>query len=292
MPQSQGSPEPGKKGWSTTTIGVVVAGIVALAGLFIAQSSGRSLSMKFGDHTIELGANPEIGAVLDQAIATNAQDFEALLAARNYYRVTSPSLVDAMARIDAAKEEYLTVTAGMRQLLVNLDGPFAGPGTLRSADEGFMAALEDLDRPLGDTPEEGRLIIELWRRSLERRSPFGLRLFQATVMPVRADANGAPLVYVCPRIGANIAGKAVEIFRPTGSPSIQGVLEPDTRRRLDCTGAAASLREMFMGKPIVLGIDPTRFGLLAEGSGDILPAQIQADFEIQPIRAGMIAAKP
>lgn len=263
-------------------VSAAIAGALALYGLYIAQTSGRDLSIKVGDQVIELGADPDLTTVIDEAMAKNPAVFEAILSTRDFYKVTSPRLVDALARIDAAKEGEAPVAIGMRKLLWNLEGPFKGPGTLREADARFMAALEELDQPVVDASERSALIIELWQRSLERTPPLGLRLFRSRVVPVRAEADGVPRVYFCPGVDG-LALKHVAIFRSGSATSVEGVLTEDTRQRLPCDGDRVTLQELFAGAPMLLGVDPARYALLSGTGGD--PAEeIEASFEVQPSR--------
>lgn len=264
---------------------VLAAAVVALAGLAAAYSSGRGLSVKIGDYALEFGADAEMGAVLDAAMRARPDDFAALLAARGFHLITSPGFVDALARIDAAKADAADVTQGVRRLLWNLEGPFSGAGVLSEADVRFISALEDVDRQATREPG-GAVIIELWQRSLERRSPLPLRLFEAKVVPVRAGEPG--VVYFCPPGDGRLDGKHASIFRKDADEILEGALVADDRRRLDCPAEGVSVRDLFAGRAMTLGVDPARYAAFAGGAA--AGAGVAATFEVQPSRPAIAAA--
>jgi type IV secretory pathway protease TraF len=278
------APPAGDKTSAPTRWIALALAAVALAGLAAAYASGRSLSVKIGDYALDFGADPEMGAVLDAALAARPDDVAALLAARGFHRVTSPGLVDALARIDAAKAEGMAVTQGVRRLLWNLQGPFSGAGVLSEADARFLTALEDVDRRATAEPG-GAVIVELWQRSLERRSPLPLRLFAARVVPVRAGEPG--VVYFCPPADGRLDGKHAAVFRKDTDAALDGALVADDRGRLDCPAEGVSVRALFAGAPMTLGVDPARYAAFAGTDGTVdggAAGGVPATVEIQPSR--------
>jgi hypothetical protein len=272
---------------------VAIAAVAAVVVIWRLTGTDRPFTFALdneGKFTVTAEAGDDFDAIIDRAIEENPALVEAVLSNHDYYSVNSVRLVDALERLGAA-EEPGDVTLGIRKLLWNLDGPFRGPGTLAMADERFMRALEELDRPVNEPGDKSRLIIELWQRGLERESPLGVRTFRASVVPVRpaGEPNGQ-FVFLCP--GTGLGSKAVTLWTTRGG-LITGVLAEDNRR-LPCTTLRVALDRLFAGDPLTLGVDPATYQALADPqrSGEPLPEKVEALFEVQPAKLTALISMP
>ncbi len=274
-----------------TQIGLAaIAALAVLAAIYLLSGSGRPFQIsldKEGRFSVEAKPGDNFATILDSAMQTDPRSVEALLGTYNFYKLTSPQLVDAMSRIDAAAPATAEVTHGMRQLLWNLAGPFKPPGTLDGADVRLLDALDDLD-PHGDAAHASRLLAGIWERSLDRTGVFKPRAFKADVAVVRtADGAGGAAIYACP--GSPLVGKLVtmipEVSKGDLSLQIKGTILQDPFR-FGCGGSeGTSLEALLAGKAESLGIDPISYAELATPStADAgLPPTVAAKFQVSPV---------
>lgn len=193
--------------------------------------------------------------------------------------MTGDKLVGALARIDAAAESNRELTAGLRNLLWDLNGPFAPPGTFRGADERLITALDELENVSFESGQASRLIAEIWRLSLNRERLFRQRRFNAEVHQVSGPAStpGAlPSIYACP--GNQLAGMYATLW--TTSSSTTGPLVVDVKH-LNCS-APDSLSALLSGKPAQLGLDATAFTQLFPDGTTPSDGSLVAYFHVYP----------
>ncbi len=132
---------------------LAVLAAVGVFGIIKITEGGAGGSVEVTSGGVKFSQNREdnFSDLLHKAVTADPHTVEALLSKHDYYRIDSPRLVDALARLDADGSTPSPVALGIRRLLWKLEGPFKGPGTLSGADDGFVKALEELDaRPAGD----------------------------------------------------------------------------------------------------------------------------------------------
>ena len=237
---------------------------------------------KEGKFTVEARAGDNFATILASAIEKDPRTVEALLGTYDFYKLTSPELVDALARLDAAAPPNAAVTHGMRELLWNLAGPFERPGTLVGADERLIGALDELEATPGGT---SKLFAGIWQRSLDRTGLFRPRSFNAEVVRLWGGAAAPPgqvFVYSCP--GNVLVGKQTTLWTEGERAGAVTGLIVDDLQRFDCGNAGKTVEEMLAGQPARLAVDGATFGNLlgATDASAALPPRIEAKFRVHP----------
>jgi|GEM_PF-2457795 len=179
---------------------VAVVAIIALAtivglsifyrdtGFEVVIDREKGITMTFDESEIDL---PDLLLDLlaeDGSSGNHRQMVEAVLERQGYYHMSNLRLADALRTLSADDPNGLA--AALRELLYDLDGPFAPPHTLAGATDDrllreALAALEvDLDKIAALTPEAvNPLLASLWEQSLERDGVLKARPIQAVLRP-------------------------------------------------------------------------------------------------------------
>lgn len=275
------------KPWVRQISLVAVVAIVAVATYFVVTDLAEMnknfdvVLDKEGKIAIAVSADDSFADILSAAIARDSETVEAILAAKQYYRLTSTQLVDELRKFDAAHSETQEVSRGLRRLLWDLQGPFSPPGTLRGADERMIRALDDLDEALSGAQEASTLLTELWRLSLERKGVFKPRLFHASIeiVPAISVAGGwTGTVLACP--GSMLVGRMLFV-RTRGSMKVEVSHNPSL---FNCDPPALTASQMLAGGQVRLGLSEDVFRKLVDPDGlaGIGDGRNTASFEIYP----------
>jgi hypothetical protein len=269
-----------------------VAALALLAAIWLLTRTDRPFEIsldKEGKVTIEARSGDSFAMILDSMLGKDLGSVEGALNARGFYRLSSPQLVDALARIDTAAPPNAGVTQGMRELLWNLAGPFKRPGTFAGADERLIGALEELE-----THPTSKLFAGIWERSLERTSIFRPRSFGADVMRLSGGPAAPPgevFVYACP--GNELVGKRMTLWTE-GAPSgaLTGLIVDDLQR-FDCGNAGKAVEELLAGQPAQLALDRASFAVLfGDSDPAMVPRSVAAKFRVHPkeLTAAVVSA--
>lgn len=180
---------------ATSRAAIAITAIIALAGIvglavFHRNSGFEVVLDKEGRVSLDFeGSQVDFADVLDRVLS--ADDgvssekvlAEAILETRGYYHVTNVRLVDALRSLPPG-EDNQPFTDALRNLLFDLQGPFARPYTFAGADDDrLLDALKDLDRKTtnGDPSAVSPLLSGLWRMSLDVNDIFRPRPINASL---------------------------------------------------------------------------------------------------------------
>jgi hypothetical protein len=168
---------------------VAIAAVVSFA-LYFRDSGVEIVLDKEGRVTLDFADNQvDFADLLDRVLAADDGQSsekvlaEAILENRGYYHVTNVRLVDALRALPPSDDNE-RFTAALRELLYDLQGPFARPYTFAGADDDrLLDALKDLDPKTtnGDPQAVSPLLSGLWRMSLNVDDLFRPRPINATI---------------------------------------------------------------------------------------------------------------
>lgn len=258
--------------------GIVVLGVLIGLAIFHRQSGFQVELGKEGKVALNFeGSKASLAEVLDKALiaeddgSSEKRLAEMVLATRGYYHVSDRRLAHALRDL-REEEDTRDFTSAVRELLYNLEGPFARPHTFSGARDGrLLRAFEDLD-PEGKDPEAvSPLFSSLWRMSLNHDGVFRPRPVSAAVKP---DANvNRNRAAVC--FGSILEGKEVLISGPGALQT--AVVDADQ------VCVPRSLRELLAGEPEQLRLAPDDFAAL-QGSttADGRVTELQVDLIVSP----------
>lgn len=274
--------------WTKPISLIAITAIVAIAAYFIITDlaeMNKELDIgldKEGKVTIRVSADDRLSEVLKKAIAEDSSTVEAVLASKQYYKLTNPELVDKLRSLDASEPDGQAVSERMRELLWNLEGPFSTPGTLRGADTRMIMALDDLDTELEESQVASVLLTELWRLSLERKGVFKPRPLQAgiQIVPGLPSASAEPYpALVCP--GSVLVERELGILGSGGLIKIEAFHQASL---FDCDPPALTAGQMLEGGIIRIGLSELAFRKLvgSNGAASIGDGKTTAIFEIYP----------
>jgi len=180
---------------ATSRAAIAITAIIAFAGIIglavLHRDSGFEVVLdKEGRVSLDFeGSQVDFADVLDRVLS--AEDgassekvlAEAILETRGYYHVTNVRLVDALRSLPPGDDNQ-PFTDALRNLLFDLQGPFARPYTFAGADDDrLLDALKDLDRKTtnGDPSAVSPLLSGLWRMSLDVNDIFRPRPINASL---------------------------------------------------------------------------------------------------------------
>jgi len=257
---------------------LVIAAIVVTATYLLARMN-KEFSIGIGKEgaAILVKADDSFNSVLNKAIETDSGTVEAILGQKQYYKLTSVQLVDALRKLDASQPDNQRVSQGLRTLLWDLKGPFALPGTLRGADLRMMGAFDDLEEALKEAEEANHLFTELWRLSLERKGVFKPRLFHASIEII--DAPTDETAFACP--GSMLVERLVFIH----VVGFDGSLTREVTQNpllFHCDPPALTARQMLAGGTVRLGLSERAFENLVGDDAGIGVSRTKARFEVYP----------
>lgn len=259
-------------------VAVVAAAVVIVVTILDRRGSEFEVIVKEGAIHIVAHEETRLSDIVERAIEEEARDFADLAARHDYYHISSRGLVDKLATLHPSADDV--VTAGLRELLWDLKGPFATPGTFSGADARLIEAVVELDDLIGEGGSSG-LLADLLRRSLSGERPFHHRRFNAEVvrLPIEGAGDaGARIVYACPP-GA-LDGLGVTLI---GRGLVTGLIDT-AHPRLDCRTAGSTLPDMIAGEPVRLGLDAATYAeLMGRSAGDGAPAEVvEIGFNLHP----------
>ncbi|MFO1208770.1 MAG: hypothetical protein U1E40_06050 [Amaricoccus sp.] len=264
MAEAAGQGTPGGAGGrlDLTRIAIVVIGAAALlVAALAAMRAGSGIEASVGNLKFTVQKDDSFSDILNKAMAKDGDAVAALLAGKGFYRVDDPRILGEVAKLDPGDPDDAKVVAGLRQMLWNLEGPFHPPHTMQFADARLVGAIEEQAAP-ADDPNQGRLVAELLKRSLDRSGIFELRHFPARLVALPplsgALANTAAMIVTCP--GSEIIGKQAQIWG--AGQTVFAEVQPDVRLAGQCDGTAKTIQELLQGKPGVLGVSPEAYKVL------------------------------
>jgi hypothetical protein len=231
---------------------------------------------------VKVSASDNFVDVLKKSIDADPHLVAAVLASRDYYRLTDVKLADALQNLDGAQDQE--IARRLRTMLLDLRGPFSLPGTLRDATDGrFIKALDDLDNaPIGAT-EANALLAELWKHYIDQEGIFKFRNFKATVEIVPGVPSGDDnykVVLACPR-SAVALGRVMSLSSMDGTKTILPEISQDAAR-FDCDGAALSVGQLLSHQATVrLGVSEKTFDLLINPD-EVSDRKVEAKFYLFP----------
>lgn len=264
-----------------STLWAIVVVVIVIATYFLAQQN-KSVQValdKEGKLAFEVRGDMEFSQVFENAMSKDRTIVDAILASQNYYNLSDVKLVDRIANLDPSVE----VSKKLRNLLWDLRGPFRVPGTLRGADENMIKALDDLETALENAKEANALLTHLWEQTLDRTGIFRPRRFNATVEIVSDDLPDKGMYRValaCPG-GALVSGRVMFLYTQIGGALIEVTQIPSV---FDCDGLASTVKDLFAGRTIRLGVSQAVFKELFDpaGTSDDVNGQMSAKFELFP----------
>ena len=264
-----------------------IAGAVALGMVYLLQGQGFEMSYGGGKGTLKVERSDSLEAVILRALEKDRELAEGDLAQLGFHSMHSVKVADELRRL---KDDE--VAMAIREVLWDLDGPFALPGTFAGADKRLISALEDLDRVKTETGQISELLAEIVLMSVDRRGVFQPRDFAGEVrrLPGSAVRDGLARVYVCP--GSPLVGKDIRITLQHASrddPETEdftifpGVIVQDPSR-MRCDGPFRKLTELLAGAPAELGLDADDFARLTAGAppGGLPTRGLKVTFTVHP----------
>ena len=283
-------PDQATGGWPRTVaiLGVAVVAAAALYGIatmLIDNNSPFEIVLdRDAGITISAKSGEGIEVLIDKAFAESPASVGGVLQARDYYKLHSDNLINALALTDPADIPESTLKR-YRKLFWELEGPFSPPGTLSEMDGRLLQALNDLENEVKETGRSNQLIAAIWQQSLNQQGIFRPRLVNAEVILVARDSTGAdefPVFYTCG--GSTLINRVVTIGatrpaqgvrRNVAAEPLMGIVGFDTfiAEALGCRdNPGADFAELIAGEPLVLGLEEdsyTRlFGVVGHGSDE------------------------
>jgi hypothetical protein len=190
-------------------IGLIIGSALLTAILFrpgsftvVAQSRGfGSVEFKFNQSQVSLGE--VLNALLSEQPGSQVNSSErktliaTILRAHGFYSIPSEDAVSALRSMQDGEGTHAFMHE-VRELLYDLEGPFAPPSTFAEArDARLLEALEDLARRHPTSP----LVVRLWQMNLNLEGIFSPRPVKTVVKVdqtlqagIAATCSGSPLL--------------------------------------------------------------------------------------------------
>lgn len=236
---------------------------------------GQSLTELIGEGLDATVSNPADSPEQAQQRAAARRELAAFMTTRGFYQIDEGALIPALRKLDKESDTAREI----RQILYDLDGPFARPLTLRDADGRFWDAFEDLHKGLREDPKgDSTFFAELYARLLDENSILGSLNNQITAeVQLVNDGSALPNFYSCP--GSDIKKGTFVTIRADAKFGgwIDG--EIDQSVRFHPCMATVSRFEFLSGKTISLGANAAAFD-------QIFPQQEPAMTEFWSGRSG------
>ncbi|MGF1658869.1 MAG: hypothetical protein ACFCUS_05530 [Rubrimonas sp.] len=271
-----------------------ITAICVLGVVYLVQGTGQGFKLTFGDGgaSVEVSARDSLESIVQRALDEDPVLATGDLAQLGFHSLSSEALADALRRIKPEDAEGAAVAASLREMLWDLKGPFALPGTLAGADKRLIGALEDLESIKSETGEMSELLAEIVLMSVDRRGLFQPRDFAGEVrrLPGVGSPGGHSLVYVCP--GSPLAGKNIRItlrHAAVDDPDsaamtiFPGLIVQDPNL-MSCPGSFRRLTELLGGQAAQLGLDAEAFARLTAGAppGSLPVRGLRVSFTVHP----------
>ncbi|CUH46741.1 hypothetical protein [Ruegeria atlantica] len=221
---------------------------------------GQSLTQLLDKGFEAVEASPEDSA---ETTARKLSDMRALtrtLKSHGYYALNDSDLVHEIRGLE--KEDPLS--AGLRDVLYDLEGPFSLPGTLRGADSRMWQAIADLYEGIKSEPRgDSQLFATLYTNFIQQETVFSPFKHEVTAEGVLLhDANGTekPMVYTCP--DSFLKPGITVLIKPTGGSS--NIMRQFTVRQDPVFHACAARTpfEFLSGSEMKLGLNRVAFDQL------------------------------
>ena len=264
--------------------------VVALVWMLVL--SGQGFQLKIDNWKPEISVSPRedgLGRVLDNALETNERDTRAILRARDfygvddvaphklaemisaqlelhpiqlravlrdrgYYQVTDPALTDALAELSPTH----AVSARVRRLLFQMEGPFEKPSTLEGAQSRFITDV------LASRPPQDSLVAEVWSGFILQTLSFlypdlKVRLVPVDITERHLNGEGGLTIWNASACrGSHLANKYVQLW----VESDDGVWDEtavtayvnEEMHATHCRGAARELPDILRDGKVRLGV--------------------------------------
>ncbi|WP_159090082.1 hypothetical protein [Ruegeria sp. Alg231-54] len=254
---------------------------VALAVVAVfALKSGKDVTVKVSKNgTIELDAREgqSLTQLLDkgfEAVELTSEDDAATkarkksemraltrtLQSHGYYALDDSALAHRIRGLD--KDHILS--AQLRDVLYDLEGPFKLPGTLRGADSRLWQAIADLyDGIKAEPHDDSQLFATLYTNFIEQDTVFSPYKHQITAEGVLlhdTDESDKPMVFTCP--DSLLKQGITVLVKPTGGSSNnmrQFTVQQDA---VFHACSAVTPLEFLSGSKVKLGLNRAAFDLL------------------------------
>lgn len=272
---------------------LAILAVVALAGVYAiyqAQSGGE-IALSQDGVTIHFDSGDTLADLIDRAMVDeeSRRDVATLLAPHDFYHIQDVRWTNRLREIEVKPE----VSKSVRELLYDLKGPFAPPGTLAGADDRLYAALTELDDVLktfepdkADAPANP-FFTKIWVDQLDRQGVFSDRLFRATVTMVEAPhehQQGRHIIYVCAGSDLRDRNVTLSLNEPNRPPSIISAVTKVNSLRFDCNKATQTMPHFLARETVLMGLAREGFAqFFGPGGEEVpLPARVQSKFQVAP----------
>ncbi|WP_209426277.1 hypothetical protein [Pararhodobacter sp. SW119] len=231
-----------------------------------------------------------IPTILDSQLDIHAVLTRALLRDRGFFRVSDPALITALANLSPTDP----ASGQLRQMLFNLEGPFARPNTLDGARGRFITEVLE-SRPADDT-----LVAEIWSGFIAQSLSFLYPELRANLvpsnMPVRLQiGEGGNVVWNAAACnGSDLSRKFLQLWQETPDGAMielpVTVFVRETLPINHCRGEPLKLIDIARAREAKLGLpNELHASLMAEASS-IENGRLRFSFAIFP--AGVAPSAP